>query len=315
MNVALLQLDGKIPNIALMRISAHHKALGHAVQLTVTGNTDSVSKAVSGADQVYGSLIFERSKPLGVFLKTLKPSAILGGTGWDVSGSLESIGITTTEQDYSAYPTYRHSIGFSQRGCRLRCGFCVVPKKEGAVKSERSINQIWRGEGHPREVVLLDNDFFGQAGWRDRIREIRDGGFKVSFNQGINARMITDEVAEAVGSLNYRDDQFKVKRLYTAWDNQKDEDRLFSGLNSLIRYGVKPDHIMVFMLIGYWPDETESDRLYRHDKLRAFGCRPYPMPYVRNKELVGFQRWCIGAYDKRFGWERWKAANYRPENL
>jgi hypothetical protein len=39
------------------------------------------------------------------------------------------------------------------------------------------------------------------------------------------------------------------------------------------------------------------------------------MPFVRNKELVGFQRWCIGAYDKRFPWPEWKAANYRPENL
>jgi hypothetical protein len=48
---------------------------------------------------------------------------------------------------------------------------------------------------------------------------------------------------------------------------------------------------------------------------QGFGCRPYPMPFVRTKELVGFQRWVIGAYDKRFSWEHWQAADYRPEKL
>ena len=107
----------------------------------------------------------------------------------------------------------------------------------------------------------------------------------------------------------------KVKRIYTAWDNAKDEERLFSGLHRLCKYGVKPDHIMVYMLIGYWPGETESDRLDRQRKLRDFGARPYPMPFVRTKELMGFQRWCIGAYDKRISWADWKAADYRPEKL
>ena len=39
------------------------------------------------------------------------------------------------------------------------------------------------------------------------------------------------------------------------------------------------------------------------------------LPFVRNRELVGFQRWVIGAYDKRFSWAQWEAAKYRPENL
>jgi hypothetical protein len=86
-------------------------------------------------------------------------------------------------------------------------------------------------------------------------------------------------------------------------------------LEALTKYGVKPDQIMVYMLIGYWPGETAQDRDYRWQRLREFGCRPYPMPFVRTKELVGFQRWVIGAYDKRFIWEHWQAADYRPEKL
>src|ERR1700740_2648466 len=76
-----------------------------------------------------------------------------------------------------------------------------------------------------------------------------------------------------------------------AWDNRKDEARLFRGLDLLVKAGVRPDQIMVYMLIGYWPGETHGDRDYRRQRLREFGARPYPMPYVRTAELVGYQRW------------------------
>lgn len=311
--ILLFQLDGKVPNIALMRIAAHHRGLGDEVELRWTGNPR--RQLWDAPYLVYASAIFEKTKEVVAQLLSEFPAAIVGGTGVDVSGTLEAIGIETTEQDYSIYPNYRQSIGFTQRGCRLRCSFCVVPRKEGAMRGEQSIAAIWRGEGWPRELVLLDNDFFGQPEWRERIDEIKNGGFKVSFNQGINIRFITDEAAEAIASLDYRDDSMTAKRIYTAWDNKKDEERLFAGLSRLTARGVKPDHIMVYMLIGYWPGETDADRVYRQAKLRAFGCRPYPMPFTRTRELVGFQRWVIGAYDKRFAWEQWKRGGYRPENL
>ena len=266
-------------------------------------------------DAVYGSAIFEKSRPSVDQLRENFPQAIVGGTGVDVASSLESHGITTTRQDYSIYPKWRQSIGFTQRGCRLKCPFCVVPKKEGAMREEQTVAEIWRGDPWPRELLLLDNDFFGQPNWRKRCEEIREGKFKVSFVQGINARFLTDEAAEAISTLNYRDDSMTHKRIYTAWDNRKDEERLFDGLRRLVRYGIKPDWIMVYILVGYWPGETTEDRLYRWRKLREFGARPYPMPFVRTKELLGFQRWIIGAYDKRFTWEDWQAADYRPENL
>lgn len=312
-NVLIFQLDGKIPNIALMRIAHHHKGLGDKVSFRWTGTPS--RELWDQPDVVYASAIFEKTRPAVDALRREFPQAIIGGTGVDAAVSLDQYGIATTGQDYSLYPEWKQSIGFTQRGCRLRCSFCVVPRKEGAMRQEMTIAEVWRGEPWPRELILLDNDFFGQPQWRERIQEIRDGGFKVSFNQGINARFLTDEAAEAIASIDYRADDMKVKRIYTAWDNRKDEDRLFAGLNRLVKYGVKPDHIMVYMLIGYWPEETDQDRLFRQRRLRDFGARPYPMPYTRTQELIGFQRWVIGAYDKRFTWDQWKGANYRPENL
>lgn len=315
--VLLLQLDGKIPNLALMRLAAHFRANGDSVVLRRAGNYRSIQPRFGDQvwDSVYGSLIFESSRPLANEVVRVYPNVVLGGTGWDVKSALEKIGVHSQAVDFSDYPNWRQSLGFTQRGCRLKCKFCVVPRKEGGVRAVGSIAEIWRGDPWPREVLLLDNDFFGQPEWARRIDEIRSGQFRVSFNQGINARMLTDETAAAIASVDYRDDSMKVKRIYTAWDNRGDEKRLFAGLDALVRHGVKPDHIMVYMLIGYWPGETEEDREFRRLRLREFGARPYPMPFVRTPELLGFQRWVIGAYDKLITWNEWKRANYRPERI
>lgn len=314
MNVLLLHLDGKVPNIALMRLAAHHRDQGHSVELRRADNPRLLAPRLGDPawDRVYGSMIFERTKATHADLvRQHYPHALLGGTGWDVASSLEAHGITTTRQDYTDYPSWRQSIGFSQRGCRLRCSFCVVPRKEGAVREAQTIADIWRGEPWPRELILLDNDFFGQPRWRDRIEEIRAGGFKVSFNQGINARMLTDEAAAAIASVKFRDDGMKTRRIYTAWDNRKDEGRLFAGLEALVRHGVQPREIMVYILIGYWPGETHADRDHRRARLREFGALPYPMPFVRTPELLGFQRWVIQRFDTHVPWGDWVRSRYQ----
>lgn len=316
MKVFLFQLDGKIPNVALMRVAAHHRVMDDEVEFRWGLTPESCSPdLLDHPDRVYASTIFEKTRPVVERLLQTYPDAIVGGTGWDVTSSLEAVGIRTMEQDYTIYPKWKQSIGFTQRGCRLACGFCVVPKKEGKVKPERTIYEIWRGDPWPKELILLDNDFFGQKDWGARVQEMIEGGFKVSFNQGINARFLTDETAAAIASVDYRDDQMKTKRIYTAWDNAKDEERLFRGLEALVKHGVRPDHIMVYILLGYWPWSDLKDWEYRRAHLREFGCRPYPMPFVRTPQAVGFQRWVIGAYDKRVSWESWEKAKYEPRNI
>lgn len=352
MNVLLCQLDGKIPNIALMRIAAHHRKLGDDVHLR-HGAAFNIGLFDREPDKVYASALFRKSIPLAELLKRRFPQAVIGGTGVDPArkgelvplSSVIASKVTSTEQhgvvggegnadmDYSFArgvnprkpdepnpETYTASIGFTQRGCRLRCSFCVVGDKEGPMREVQGIYDIWRGDPYPRHLHLLDNDFFGQPNWRARIREIQEGNFKVSFNQGINARFLDDEAAEAIASIDYRDDSMETKRIYTAWDNLKDEERLFDGLNRLVKYGVKPDHIMVYILCGYWPGETQADREHRRLRLRQFGARPYPMPFVRTEEIVGFQRWIVPGYDRpemghHVPWKDWAANGYRPEGI
>ncbi len=334
MNVLLIQIDGKMPNIALMRIAAHHREQGdfvHLVQYRRPRKEATIADAELGLfdqwDKVYASLIFTKSQSVAKRIKEVYRHADIAGTGWNFK-TLEEYGIIgELPRDYTIYPECRQSIGFTQRGCRLECKFCVVPKKEGKVRDVLTIHQLWRGEPWPRELILLDNDFFGSPTWRDKIAEIRDGKFKVSFSQGINARMLSDEAAQAIASVKYRNDEMKRPCIHTAWDNLGDEGPLFRGLRSLVKYGVKPDHITVYMLIGYEQPHLTQPDFERQRKLREFGCRPYPMPFVRGKigepgwELVRFQTWVLGAYDKDLPsrkavpWDTWMLAKGQPQNL
>jgi len=306
MQVRLTHIDGKLPNLALMKLSHWHRAQGDEVTLA---RTPSPSMFEPKYDLVYGSSIFQWSS--GKVVKALReafPDAVIGGTGTDTVETVEqTLGLEEYEHhDYSIYPEYEWSIGFTQRGCRLNCGFCVVPKKEGKPKSVNSIWDIWR-EGTPRSVVLLDNDFFGQEQWPDRIAEIKEGGFKVNFNQGINIRMVTPEAAEALAAIRYYNVNFTTRRLYTAWDNLGQEKVFFKGLDCLAAAGIPPRHVMVYMLIGYKAGETMEEILYRFNRLKDAGCLPYPMVYDNsNRELKHFQKWAVMRYHEFVSWEDYK---------
>ena len=304
--IRLTQLDGKLPNLALMKLSHWHKARGDDVRFE---RRPTPSLFEPRYDLVYASAIFDWTAPSIERLRLAYPDAIVGGTGSGSWRTVESvIGVEPNgyeNYDYSFYPDYRYSMGFSQRGCRLKCPWCVVPRKEGKPVSVNAIEQIWR-KGAPRAVLLLDNDFFGQLEWEERVDEIKSGRFRVSFNQGINIRMVDEVSAKALASIEYRDMNFQRRRLYTAWDNLKDEGRFFKGLRMLEEAGVPAKHLMVYMLVGYREDETEEEVLYRFERLRETGCKPFPMVFERWRQprLRRFSRWVIQRYYEVVTWQQ-----------
>lgn len=311
MIVRLTQLDGKLPNLALMKLAHWHKQRGDELRFSRSPYRG-MDEPAYGA--VYGSAIFDFSADRVAEFRRQFPEAIVGGTGTSSTETVEQIIRSNLDDyeryDYSIYPDFTGSIGFSQRGCRLKCGFCVVPKKEGKPRPVNTIHDIWRGVEFPKHIHLLDNDFFGQpeTDWRARIAEIIDGGFRVCLNQGINTRMIDDACAEALASIPYYDDGFKVRRLYTAWDNIGDEGRFFTGVDTLEKHGIPPTHLMAYMLVGYDKRETWERLFHRFDRMVERGIRPYPMVFgersktlplggsnrrIAHRTLGEFQRWVI----------------------
>ena len=317
-HVRITQLDGKLPNLALMRISAWHRSRGDSIHFTRSPHRHA---GEPNYYVVYGSAVFKFSEDRIAKLKADFPDAIVGGTGSntvvrngekEVPITLESLDwFSDSGLDYELYPDFLPSIGFTQRGCRLSCKFCVVPGKEGRPRSVATIDDIYRGSPWPKKLHLLDNDFFGAPGWQDRVAEIRDGGFKVSFTQGINVRAMTDEVAAALATIQYRDDGFTRRTLYTAWDNLKDEEVFFRGVDTLKRHGVPPKHLMAFMLVGFDKKETWERIFHRFNRMVACGIRPYPMVFDQNRrDLKRFQRWVVTGLYRAVPWEQYNP-NYK----
>lgn len=320
-HILLMQLDGSLPNLALARIAGYHR--GDTIHFKSPRKAEGVERDLFDVpyDRVYASAIFEKTRPLANRLREIYPNAIIGGTGIDVAKKLSDAGIPEdTPPDFSPWPSFQHSIGFTQRGCRLKCSFCVVPRKEGSIGSLSPVDAIYRGSPHPKNLILLDNDFFGSPEWPQRVAEIRAGGYRVCFCQGINARFLTEETARAIASVDYFDADFRKRRLYTAWDNRRDESRLFAGLECLKRAGVHPSRVMVYVLVGYdhvtksGTGRIAEDDVYRVRQLRSFGADPYPMPFIRTQETVAFQRWVRRFAEKKgVPWEDYLAMGGRSD--
>jgi len=276
MKIALYDVDSRIPNLALMKISEYYKQQGHTVERFEPLWMDSY-------DKIFASTVFSFSD------KTLldKERMEIGGTGWDIDKSLPPE-IEAVKPDYTFY-NYKHSIGFTMRGCRFNCKFCVVPKKEGKPKPFNTVEEIWTNRDSDF-IVLLDNDFFGNPQWRERIDEIKRHNLKVNFSQGLNIRIITDEQAKALASINFRNINNKSKMVYFAWDRFNDEKLIDAGIERVIKAGVKPYQMTFYVLIGF--DTTEEQDLYRVNKLKNLGCNPFVMPFNRaDRYQKRFTRW------------------------
>jgi hypothetical protein len=312
--VRLTQIDGALPNLALMKLAHWHKAQGDTVHVTRSIQPELFEPAY---DRVYGSAIFQFSGDRLDRFQAQWPGAIVGGTGTmsaakveDITGDHEGVDYEGQDVDYS--------IGFTQRGCRLKCKFCVVPKKEGKNRSVNTIADIWRGDPHPRKLHLLDNDFFGQAreDWQARVAELRAGKFRVCLSQGINVRLINDEAAEALATIEYRNTKFNERKLYTAWDNLKDEGIFFKGVNTLERAGIPPKHLMAYMLIGYDPLETWARIWHRFNLMVERGIQPYPMVFNRKRvDLICFQRWVVTGLYRIVPWPDYNRSTKSAESV
>ena len=294
MLIGLYDVDSKIPNLALMKLAAWHKAQGDTVESYLPLCKDNY-------DKIYASKVFNYSDP-----GWLDPAKMeIGGTGWDVSTALPAE-VEAMTPDYSIYPKYRHSIGFTMRGCRLRCSFCVVPEKEGRPYGTSTINEIWT-QRDSRFVVLLDNDFFGNPDWEARIEELKELGLMVNFSQGLNIRNIKPDQADAIASVDFRNIKNSMKQVHFAWDDPRHEKLIHKGIGIAVDAGIRPQQMAFYVLIGY--HSTPAEDLHRVEVLRGYGCDPYAMPYDRSDPYQKrFARWVNHkAIFKTVPWEAYRS--------
>lgn len=276
--IGILQVDGKLPNLALMKICAYHEKKGDHIEWW-QGELWNYYY-----DKIYASKIFDFSR-----LPNLPETSIIGGTGIDHRNRLP-IEIEKCNPSYSLYPKCNYHIGFSMKGCRFSCNFCVVPKKEGKPYHNNTIDDLLLNPNGGNRLMLLDNDFFGSPKWKEDIQRMIDLKLRVCFEQGLNIRIITSDQAELLAQVNYQNSKFNQKYLTFAWDRVFDEGKVMNGIDICNKAGIPTNKMQFFVLIGY--DSTPDHDYYRVMKLRELGAMPFVMPYDKsNKYQKAFARW------------------------
>ena len=275
--VLLVNVDSKLPNLALMQISAYHKSKG-----------DIVGFDISDPDFVYISCIFTRNAAQARGIATMYPNASvsLGGTGVDIHKKLP----TEYEKifpDYSLYPQMDYSLGYMTRGCIRKCSFCVVPEKEGKLQRWQHIKEFHKKEH--RKVIVLDNNVYADRDWFfENTDYVLENNLSFNAVQGMDIRILTEEIAERLKMLRW------FGTMHFAFDNIRDEPKVLRGIELLRNAGFDTSHIAFYVLTGY--DSTFEEDLYRVQFLKDHRCAAFVMQYVRtpmSKKLARYanRRW------------------------
>lgn len=277
--IGVSQLDGKVPNLAIMKICGYHESLGDEVRWYEGGLL-----FASTYDKIYMSKLFDFTP-----MPQLPPNAVIGGTGIDWVNRLPEE-IEAATPSYTLYPNCNYHLGFSMKGCRFACGFCCVPKKEGRPKKYNSVDEILINPNGGKRLMLLDNDFFGEGDWRTTLERIIELKLKVCFVQGLNIRIITEEQAELLAQCHYVNSKFNKRYLTFAWDKYKDGAIVKSGIERCVKAGIPTERMQFFVLIGY--NTTHEQNIERVITLRDMGAMPFVMAYNRKDPYQkAFQRW------------------------
>jgi hypothetical protein len=284
LKIGLIDVDNynkkpKFPNIALMKISAWHKAQGHDVDWWF---------GFEHYDRVYMSKVFDETYTKDFPFCINADEIIKGGTGYGLDNALP-YEIEHIYPDYSIYPnlTKDTAYGFLTCGCPRGCHFCIVAEKEGrrAVKVA-DLSEWWNGQ---KNIVLCDPNLLAYKGHMDLLQQLIDSGAWVDINQGIDCRLLTEQNIDAINRI-------KLKEIHFAWDYMHEEKRVLRGLELYAAMATRKPHGnfgTVYCLTNY--DTTMQENLYRIYKLRDMGFDPYVMIYDKPhapREIRLLQRWC-----------------------
>lgn len=286
MRVALYDVDATavIPNFALAKIARYHLERGDTVEAFDVG----FPLNHGSFDKIYASKIFDFSDG-----SHLDPSRMeIGGSGWGSTDEEKKKKLPAEIDDlqphYHLYPWFKHNMGYAMRGCRFRCDFCSVPFREGKARSAAAISELIVQDSD--FLILLDNDFFGNPLWRERIEELRKRDLRVCFSQGLNIRIITEEQARALASVRFTNLRATRSQAYFAWDIFDDERLIKRGIERVEAAGIKRWQMSFYVLIGH--DTTPEQDMHRIHTLHDLGVDMYVMPKNRKDEYQkAFQKW------------------------
>ena len=305
--IGLVDVDGhNFPNIPLMKISAWHKSHGDTVQWW---SADSPHY-----DIVYMSKVFSDAYTPDIAPPSNADMVVKGGSGYAIE-TVDGREVYHREKDpplepeieaiypdYSIYARFtgygepmkkQTAYGFLTRGCPRGCAFCHVAPKEGRCSKKVSdLDQFWRGQGN---ICLSDPNILACSDAPELLRQLVKTGAKIDFNQGLDARLVTEETAELLASMNLKTPHF-------AMDSMESVDAVAKGLRRYVsavrrtkgRWNWRD--CKVFCLTNF--DTTHLEDMQRIKTIQECECWPFVMIYNKPSAPTitrRLQRWTNNA--------------------
>lgn len=233
MKIGLLAVDSNYPNLALMKISSWHKSQGHRVTWY---------NPFDDYDIVYMSKIFSFTPDFGQYM-TNAYHIRKGGTGYDIHSRLpEEMEFVTP--DYSIYPNIdkKTAYGFITRGCPNKCKWCVVPNKEGGIQPYMDVEDI-AVDGR-KNLILMDNNILASDYGIHQIEKIVDRSYRVDFNQALDARLVTNDIAKLLSKVRW------INHIRFGCDTPKQIGDCERAMKLIDKHRGKPASYLMYTMIG-----------------------------------------------------------------
>lgn len=257
MNIGVLAVDSNYPNLALMKISAWHKARGDNVEWY---------NPLCSYDKVYSAKVFSFTPDYGYYINADQVEK--GGTGYDISKVLP-VEVDRIVPDYNLYYIDKNlAYGFLTRGCPNHCKWCVVPKKEGNIATYMDIEEI--AVNGRKNIILMDNNILASDYGLQQIEKIISMGVRVDFNQGLDARLVTDDIARLLARVKW------IKRIRFGCDTPGQIAECERATDLIDKYGYKGEYFFYCILLS---DFKESFERVNHWKNKGGRFLPHCQPY------------------------------------
>lgn len=264
MKIGLIDVDGhNFPNLALMKLSRYWKSQGADVEWYTP---------FANYDCVYLSKVFTFTPDYMQCISNAD-NVERGGTGYRLYDKKLPTQIDKLQPDYSIYPNIvddRTAFGFLTRGCIRNCKWCIVPKKEGYLQPYMDIEEI-AIEGRDR-IILMDNNILASNYGLGQIEKIIKLRLKVDFNQDLDCRLVTPEIAQMLVKVKW------LKYIRFACDTSAQLPHLFKACDLLKQYGYKGD-VFMNVLLSDNIDEC-LQRINEIRKYKGLRLRPFAQPYL-----------------------------------
>jgi hypothetical protein len=292
--IGLIDVDSHsgFPNLALMKLSAFHKAQGDSVEWYEP------LIAIDQFDRVYMSKVFTFTPDYQYPINARE--IVRGGTGYKLYDKNLPETVEYSFPDYSIYPKVRFAVGFLTRGCVRKCPWCVVPKKEGWIHAVNTWKNIKRHDS--RDIVFLDNNILAHEHGISQLESMIGQNVRIDVNQAMDARLVTPEIAQILSKLKW------INYLRLACDTSAMIPVVRQAVAYLSEAGVKPYRIFVYSLIQ---DVAEAHK--RIVELDKMGVLPFAQPYrdfnggEPTHEQKRLARWCnMRATHKTIPFEKYK---------